>query len=492
VARAQFGENALRSFYAGSMTRGFFSVMEKHVVLIEPSPYDLSDGSKHFVSVPSMPLAIVALGSFLKSHGISVKLIDVQMDYGIGLTKETESAVRRRIVAHLCQQSDEILWIGLSCLAMPYAKNGLLLGREIKAALPGIPLVFGGYYASSHYSSLLQQHPFIDGVVCGDGEVAALEISHQLLKGQSLCDACIPNLVSRERASSSVGPEHLVSVDPENLPVMDFTLLPHLHAYPIGSMLTSRGCPFACAYCLEPPMRKYRPMSVAKLARELAVYEGTLSSEDMFIFDPLFGIGRQRTRELVEHLQQTRFNFILETRADVLDPTLVAELRTAGVECISLGIESASYSTLRRMNKIQNTAHYERYIDGARKIIEECFHNNITVFMGIMLGYPGDTLSDTAITLDFLASIIQLHDQVCQATGNAPGMVAFPNYVRVYPDTQLARNREQFQDTVFHEELIPGEYVVTRPSPDYSLADLQQHMEMVEKLCVNSPLFLIN
>lgn len=462
------------------------SVRGKKVVLIAPSPYNFCTESNagNFVSLPSMPLAIVALGSFLQKNDIPVELIDVQMDFGFGLIEAAERKISKQIVSHLCEEQTDISWVGISCLSHPHVHNGLQLGKQIKAALPQIPLIFGGYFPSGYYHYLIENYPFIDGIVYGDGEVPALEISCQLAQGNTLCIADLPNWVCQNENGELLKSHALPPLDPNTLPMLDFTLLRYYEEYQIGSMLTSRGCPFHCGYCVEPSMRSYRPTSLIKLAQEISLFSTILSCERMFIYDPLFGLGRQRTRELVQLLKQTKFKYILESRADVLEPDLIADLELAGVECISLGLESASCSTLLRMNKIRNRSRYEKYINGAKKIIAECFSHNITVFLGIMLGYPGDTKEDTQDTLDFLHSIVELHEKKRQETGNAPGFVAFPNYVKVYPRTQLLDSMQEHPETCFRAEKIPGEYLVTAPSTGYTFGELREHFELVEQMGV--------
>lgn len=283
--------------------------MNKKVVLIAPSPYepnpDIHTGNR--LALPAMPLAIVTVGSVLARHGINVELIDVQMDFGLALTEAADREICARIVSHLYHERKDILWIGMSCLSRSHTINGLRLGKQIKSALPDIPLIFGGYFPSGQYSHLLTTFPFIDGIVYGDGEIASLEITLRLARGYSLLTDEIPNWVFRPTSGTPIRSNQVSHVDVDSLPGPDYTLLRNYKKYPIGSIVTSRGCPFRCGYCVEPAMRSYRPIHLAKLANEFFVLNTILPCRDMFVYDPLFGLGQKRTRELTRIFGMTKF-----------------------------------------------------------------------------------------------------------------------------------------------------------------------------------------
>ena len=294
------------------------------------------------------PLGVLALGSYLVAHDVPVEVIDVQMDFGFGLTTAVERVISRRVAQYLSNQADAIAWVGISQLS---ASNGsIALAQEIRSALPGTPIIFGGYFSSSNYRRLLQEHSsVITAIVRGDGEAAALQISRSLAHGESFLSSQTPNLAWLEGGTIRTNPVEAVPLD--GLPILDFRLLRNKSCYQTISMMTSRGCPFRCNYCLESSMRPYAAYPTAWVARQLTHMEAELPSTCVGIADPLFGVGRKRTLEVCQVMGQHRFTYGMESRVDVLTPDLITALRKAGVEMIFLGIESASISTLLRMNK---------------------------------------------------------------------------------------------------------------------------------------------
>jgi radical SAM superfamily enzyme YgiQ (UPF0313 family) len=447
--------------------------MTKKVVLIAAGN-DFAGNANviRFTSLLAPPLGILALGSYLADRGVPVELIDSQMDFGFGLTEAAERAVARGVARYLQTQAEEVAWVGISQLSN--AGSGAALAREIHAALPGVPIVMGGYFPSSAYPALLQQLPFVAAIVRGDGEAAALQITRCLEQERSfLCDTT-PNLAWRDGDQIRTTPVR--PMDVADLPILDFRLLRHRASYQIVDLMTSRGCPFRCSYCLEDSMRPYAAHAPGWVARQLRHLQQELPNRRVFIYDPVFGLGRERTLAICRVWAKHEFTYAIESRVDVLDPGLVPELHANGVETIFLGIESASPATLLRMNKVRSLARGQEYVRDARKVLHACLENNVTPVMGLMLSFPGDTRADYQATLDLVKEIGCLHDELAKRTGFRPGFVPFAFYTKIYDGTPLGNGVDAaYPKAALRREPFIGERTVLSPSPGVDLAVTQQY-----------------
>ena len=189
------------------------------------------------------------------------------------------------------------------------------MAQEIRAALPDMPIILGGYFPSSVYRLLLEKYPFITAIVRGDGEAAALQISSSLARGRSFLSARSPNLAWLDGGEIRTTPVQPVALD--NLPILDFRLLRNSSCYQTVNLMTSRGCPFHCNYCLESSMRPYATYPLAWVARQLAHIESELPNTHISISDSLFGVGRKRTLEMCQVMGEHRFTYGVESRVDV-------------------------------------------------------------------------------------------------------------------------------------------------------------------------------
>jgi radical SAM superfamily enzyme YgiQ (UPF0313 family) len=445
----------------------------KKVVLISP-PNDFAGNSNvvRFTLPLAPPLSILTLGSYLAAHDVPVELIDVQMDFGFGLTHAAERVVFQRVAQYLREQASNIAWIGISQLSN--AGSGLALAKEIHAVLPNIPIVFGGYFPSSNYRALLEKYPFITAIVRGDGEAAALQISHSIDEGQPFLSDKTPNLAWLEGEIHTTPTQ---SMPLDGLPILDFRLLRSPVCYPIIDLMTSRGCPFQCNYCLESSMRPYAKYPSDWVARQLEYIETELPNDRVFIYDPVFGLGRKQTLELCQVLGKHRFTCAVESRVDVFAPDLVPVLHEAGVETVYWGIESASADTLLRMNKVRSKDEAEDYIRKALRLLEACFRSNITPFIGFMLSFPGDSERDYQASLKFMKNVGQLYNQITEQTGTTTGFVPFAFFTKIYNGNLLAELiTRDFPEAVLRSEPFIGERVVLSPSPGLDL-DVTRHYQ---------------
>lgn len=406
------------------------------------------------------PMSIVAVGSYLRDHGVPVELIDIEVDFGLGLTREARQVVGRRVASYLAAQAEDIGWVGISLhtnLSLGMSEDTSPI-EPIHAALPNTPMIFGGYLASIDYHVLLQKYPFVTAVVRGDGEAPALDISRRLAQGESVPLDQIPNLAWTHQGEIRTTP--IQSLPPAELPIFDFTLFRHPRSYEKIDLLTSRGCPFTCEYCLENLMRPFGSYPLSWVARQLEHVEAVSPSSRLFVFDPIFGVQRERTLEICKLMsgRRRRFSWGFLGRVDVLPPDLLGPLSAAGVETIFLGVEAISESALRRMQKVRSAAMADKYVKSALAVLGACFENDITPWVAMMVGYPGDSEDDYQTALDFFDQVRELHER----SRSKPGILVYPQITKIYDNSQLAqRIQEEFPDAILQPGPLMGETFAT-------------------------------
>lgn len=423
------------------------------------------------------PLGILAVGSYLVAHDVPVELIDVHMDFGFGLTAAVEQTVAQRVARYLQQQASVIAWVGIS--QHSNTSSGVTVAQEIHAALPEIPIVFGGYFPSSCYRPLLEEQPCITAIVRGDGEATALEISQSLDQGRSFLSERMPNLAWRDEGNIRTNPIQPIPVD--DLPISDFGLLHNPSCYRVLSIITSRGCPFRCNYCLENGMRPYAAYPLDWVTQQLRNMKTRTSTKHTVVHDPIFGVDCKRTLELCRILGGYDFVYGIQSRVDVLTPDIVPALSQAGVESVYFGMESASADTLVRMKKVRSAAEAESYVKKALEVLKSCFENEVVPFLGMMVAFPGDSENDCQATVEFVRRTHQLREQVAEQTGVRTSFVPYGWQTHVYDGSPLAACiDEDFPEVVLCSEPYIGESLVTSPSPGIDLQKVRSYQEEID------------
>jgi len=163
---------------------------------------------------------------------------------------------------------------------------------------------------------------------------------------------------------------------------------------PVGGapIEASRGCPFACTFCVLTGNEKYRYRPVKDVINDITTRMrwnhqllGLLKDVVVFLDNNLGG-SPQYLRELCEALIPLKKRWGCSLTFNVLeDEALVKLMSKAGCRYIYTGLESLNPDSLKSINKKQNR------LKQLNEIVKRTFSNGIILSFGIILGTDGDT-----------------------------------------------------------------------------------------------------
>jgi anaerobic magnesium-protoporphyrin IX monomethyl ester cyclase len=169
--------------------------------------------------------------------------------------------------------------------------------------------------------------------------------------------------------------------------------------YPMVMMITGRGCPHRCVFCLYPQVfhgNKYRLRSPADVVDEFDFIANELPRvREVVIEDDTFSANKKRVKEICALLVERRvkIRWSANVRANLDYETMVA-MRRAGCRLIIVGYESGDQRVLDMMNKdttLEQQLEFARAARRAGLLVHGCF----------MVGTPGETRESLERTLDF-------------------------------------------------------------------------------------------
>ena len=369
-------------------------------------------------------LTFLQLGTWLQAHGHSVVVQDLSAERD--LEGEDMGAVLAEIAARIVAERPRVL--ALSCKVPADGRFTRDLARLVKAQLPDLAVVVGGIWATPCHAALLEAVPEIDVVALGEGELALTAVADRVRRGLPPGGDDVPGAAFRDGSRVRVTPA-APPVPPEAHPTLDLGLMSHPDRYTVFPYLTSTGCPYGCSFCVEHvvfPRYVERPLS--RIRQDLERLDRLGRDWFLWLSDPLFGADASRLEGICEILKETRFEFLVESRVDVLRPEQVPLVWEAGCELIYFGLESASLATLTRLGKLRGARAHARYLDRARALMEACTAADVTPVFGVIVPAPGDTPADVAATIDFLAELAEIARRTARTTGTDPGyhLYAFP------------------------------------------------------------------
>ena len=400
--------------------------------------------------VPAYPLPILEIASFIRMNrpDIDIKVISVPMDYGLPLNKEGKAQIFREFFKDLAKLKPK--GIGISCTAISQAEEVIDICNRIKMLDPDIFIFLGGYFPTIYYEEIFSKTSAVDVIVLGEGEESALKIVQLLYAGKNPINENIPNIAWEKQGQTCLSGRGK-RFDLARKALLNLDLLMHPREYDILPYAFSRGCAYGCNFCMEEfirPHRKKVPFEI--IHNDLKNLADKINAHTLLISDALF-----KSFDLFPFLRSLGMKVNFESRCDVLDPSLLSGIAdVCGI--IALGFESASYSTLRRMNKVKDKSHFEKYIANTKAIFKEAARNEIPMIIFMIGGYPGDTEKDLKESLAFVQNL---------SKDTGPGGHIFKiGECHVYPKTKIYDLAISLPDVVFDDDGVFGQNIVRRPS----------------------------
>jgi radical SAM superfamily enzyme YgiQ (UPF0313 family) len=191
--------------------------------------------------------------------------------------------------------------------------------------------------------------------------------------------------------------------DLDDLPVPMHELLP-LDKYreplikgPFTFIVTSRGCPAGCTYCIKHVSYQYSArVRSPKLIMEELWRLKELGINNIHMYADLFTVNREQVMELCERMIAEKINirWTCNSRVDYVDEEMLTMMGRAGNWLISWGIESGNEQILKHARK-------GAYPDKAERSLKWAHAAGIKNWGYFIIGLPGETPETIRQTIDF-------------------------------------------------------------------------------------------
>ncbi len=371
-------------------------------------PGGLFSQSKSF-GVPQL----LGIASAIRSAEVDVDVVDLDLERALGPVDLAKIVAPRYDL------------IGLSCYSSYEYLKVMAIAQRLRALCPRARLVTGGYHPSARPADFTRPGTPFDHVVVGDGEGPMRALVQALLAGRA----------PTQRVFASE-PTH----DLDALPGPDWNLLERYHpiARKVASqaeIYLSRGCPFACSFCMERAKRctRWRAWSPERAVDELRRLDGflDLSRWTLFVTDALFGLKTSWRRSFLEALARRPIRarkVWLLARADLLDREDLEAMKRANV-APGFGLESGSPEQLGR---IQKTGSARAFLDHFQAVARWASEIGLPFGANVIVGHPGETEATLRATAAFL-------EDTFLRSPHTTGFVSVDPF-RLYPGSAIDEN----------------------------------------------------
>ncbi|HSQ68353.1 MAG TPA: radical SAM protein [Polyangiaceae bacterium] len=355
------------------------------------------------------PYGLFSLGAQALRAGHEVKLLNL-------------SAFSWPKVEEVIERLDAPLW-GMSCWTAN--RRGVRMVAElIKQKHPGAHVVVGGPHATPLPREVLKYFTAVDTVSVGESDRTFLELIDRISRGESTKG--VAGTWWRDGADIVEGPERESIKDLDDLASVQSYFDTHI-------LMTSRGCPWNCTFCGAETSwgRGFRSHSVPYVLGAMERVLSRLPVKMLQIKDDTFTTHKKRVLELCRGIRERKLSFFwsCDTRVDLLTDELLREMRLAGCQRLSLGVESGSQRILDAIDKkitpgeiLESTALAKKY--------------GIKVRYYMMLGNRGETAETFRETLDFLQKA-QPHEYIFACLSVYPGTRDFDDAEKAWLDRNV-------------------------------------------------------
>ena len=348
------------------------------------------------------PLGLAYIAATLESSGHEVSIIERDVLYRrnyLNLAK-----VDRMMVERLRRLGPDMVGISSPTELFP---DVVRTANLVKKTFRNVPVAYGGHHATAVPQEVMAVCSDIDIVAVGEGEETMRDLADGVDYGeiQGICyrndNAIIKNPargVAEKLDALPMPARHLLDMDFHTRP--SFCSIRYL-TLRSTTMLTSRGCPFRCSFCVEslPFGKMHRFHSTPRILAEMDEILSGYEVEAIYFLDEGFSTDESRVRDLCEGMIEAGFSrrikWVAQARVDSLSRDLLSLMKEAGCIQLECGFETASDRLLKEVRK--GTSHRHNL-----EIIELIKSAGIRCLANIIASLPGETEEDFHDTVGFI------------------------------------------------------------------------------------------
>jgi radical SAM superfamily enzyme YgiQ (UPF0313 family) len=293
----------------------------------------------------------------------------------------------------------------------------LKYARRLKAELPGVVTVAGGYHATASARPVLETG-LIDWIVRGEAEESLVALVDSLAAARTppdtdglrrvdaaRVDRSIPNLAWRDADGHHENPLRPYEPDLDRYGRPDKELFHQIgQPFTTGHMVEwRRGCPWGCTFCSNNYYRRQyypdrkdwmytkdfvRSQSVDAVLAELREVKARYNPRVMRVNDDDICCDEAWLLELAERMTDAeRIPFKCFAIPNNINERTIVALKRIGCQQIQMGVQSLNPEIRRMIGRPNSDAQIARAIDLCRR-------HGIGLFVDQIFGLPGETEDD--------------------------------------------------------------------------------------------------
>lgn len=330
---------------------------------------------------------------------------------------------------------------------------------ELQKVLPDTHIWLGGPEVSYRPNEVLEEYPYVKGIVIGEGEVSFLNIMEHYLDNEKALSE-IRGILYRDENGDIISNPAAEVLDMSTIPFP----YPELDKFEnrIIYYESSRGCPFSCSYCLSSVEKRVRFRNVELVKEELQHLMDCKVPQVKFV-DRTFNCNHKHTMEIWGFIHENDngiTNFHFEIAADLLNEEeldLISKMRPGLIQ-LEIGVQSTNPDTLKAIDRTMDLTKLTEIVERINS--KENVHQHLDLIAG--LPYEG------------YESFARSFNQVYAMRPNQLQL----GFLKLLSGTVMDQKKEEYN--IVYQEFPPYEVLYTKWLSFDEVLRLKNIEEMVE------------
>ena len=362
---------------------------------------------------PLPPMGLGYLAAMAERAGAKVRILDCLMQGWEHEEPVDENMVRvglsdRDIRDQIAAFKPDL--VGINCQFSRQYRIYHRMSALVKEADPRIVVVSGGPHATVCPEEVLGDAN-CDYLLLGESEHSFCSLIEALRKDAAV-DA-IDGLGWRSGGRTRINPKAQQILDLDALPFPAYHLMDLQKYFRLDAshgirhrkrfcpIITSRGCPAKCTFCSAHQVwgKKYRMRSVENVIQEMRLLKDRYGIEEIMFEDDNVTADAKRAKLLFSRMIEEGFNFVWDTPNGAgvwsMDEEMIDLMKRSGCIMLNFPVESGSQRVLKQVIKKPLD------LGKVRKLIAHCQEIGLGHSMFLVIGMPGETLSDMWASVRF-------------------------------------------------------------------------------------------
>lgn len=307
-------------------------------------------------------------------------------------------------------------YLGITVMPGPQTKTAIPFSKKIKEEFPGVHIIWGGYFPTSHYKVILRSG-YVDFVINGPGDHAFPQLIDALENNKPY--ELIKNIVYRSGDDIIKSPKADL-IEQDTLPSLPYDKLNKI--YPIEWYLgktylgkktlayhSSIGCPFTCSFCAVVPTyeARWKAKSASHIYRDIKYIKDKWGADAIEFHDNNFFVSEKRSVEFAKLILPEKMNWWGMARIDTMDKfkdESLAMIRMAGCKIIFFGAESGNQKILKQLDK-GGTQTGEQILAFAERLKKFDIIPEYSFVLGTPAPTPEEVMSQIEYEINFIKKV---------------------------------------------------------------------------------------